>query len=362
MTDPTSPVPNAGPNPAPSPGSDLAAMTTLRVGGPAARIVTTGTTQELVEVVTAADRAGEPLLLVGGGSNLLVSDAGFPGTVVRIGTRGVAVAPAGPDRVRVTAAAGEPWEALVATAVESRWSGVEALSGIPGSTGATPIQNVGAYGAEVAQVVESLEVLDRRSGSIGRMEPAEVGFGYRDSALKRRAGRWVVLSVTMDLAIDSLGAPVRYAELAGLLGVDVGHRAPAVAVRQAVLELRRGKGMVLDEADHDTWSAGSFFTNPIVSRAQADALPVDAPRFVQPDGSVKTSAAWLITHAGFARGYSVRPGAPAALSTKHALALTNRGGATAEDLLELARVLRAGVAERFGIVLDNEPVLVGCAL
>jgi UDP-N-acetylmuramate dehydrogenase len=358
MTDPIGSVPN----PAPSDGSDLAAMTTLRVGGPAARIVTAGTAHELVELVTAADLAGEPLLLVGGGSNLLVADEGFPGTVVRIGTRGVAVAPAGPDRVRVTIAAGEPWEPFVASAVESGWSGVEALSGIPGSTGATPIQNVGAYGAEVAQVVESLEVLDRRSGAVGRMEPAEAGFGYRDSALKRQPGRWVVLSVTMDLTVDPLGAPVRYSELAGQLGVDLGDRAPASAVRQAVLELRRGKGMVLDEADHDTWSAGSFFTNPIVSPAQADALPVDAPRFVQPDGSVKTSAAWLITHAGFTRGYAVRPGARAALSTKHALALTNRGGATAEDVLELARVLRAGVAERFGIVLENEPVLVGCAL
>ncbi len=358
MTDPSGPVPSRAPND----GLDLAAMTTLRVGGPAARIVTAGTTQELVEVVTAADLAGEPLLLVGGGSNLLVADEGFPGTVVRIGTRGVAVAPAGPDRVRVTIAAGEPWETFVASAVSSGWSGVEALSGIPGSTGATPIQNVGAYGAEVAQVVESLEVLDRRSGAVGRMEPAEAGFGYRDSALKRQPGRWVVLSVTMDLAVGEMGAPVRYAELAGLLGVDLGDRAPASAVRQAVLELRRGKGMVLDDADHDTWSAGSFFTNPIVSPAQADALPVDAPRFVQPDGSVKTSAAWLITHAGFTRGYAVRPGARAALSSKHALALTNRGGATAEDVLELARVLRAGVAERFGIVLENEPVLVGCAL
>jgi UDP-N-acetylmuramate dehydrogenase len=358
MTHPTSP----GPDRAASSGPALAGMTTLRVGGPADRIVTAGTTEELVEVATSADLAGEPLLLVGGGSNLLVADEGFPGTVVRIGTRGIAVAPAGPDRVRVTVAAGEPWEPFVASAVEAGWSGVEALSGIPGSTGATPIQNVGAYGAEVAQIVESLEVLDRRSGAVGRMLPTEAGFGYRSSALKRAPGRWVVLSVTFDLAMDARSAPVRYAELAGVLGVRVGDRAPSEAVRQAVLELRRSKGMVLDPADHDTWSAGSFFTNPIVSPAQADALPADAPRFVQPDGSVKTSAAWLITRAGFARGYSVRPGARAALSSKHALALTNRGGATAEDLLELARAVRAGVAERYGILLQNEPVLVGCAL
>ncbi len=337
-------------------------MTTLRVGGPARRVIDVATEADLVEAVTAADAVGEPLLLVGGGSNLLVADAGFPGTVLRISTRGVRVHPAEPGRLRVEVAAGEPWDAFVGAAVGSGWSGVEALSGIPGSSGATPIQNVGAYGAEVAQVIESLEVLDRRTGVVERMPPGAAGFGYRGSALKRAPGRWVVLSVTMDLAVDPLGAPVRYAELAGLLGVEVGQRAPAPEVRQAVMDLRRGKGMVLDPADHDTWSAGSFFTNPIITIPEADALPADAPRFVLGDGSVKTSAAWLISRAGFARGFAVRPGAPASLSTKHSLALTNRGGATAEDLLELARVVRAGVADRFGIILENEPVLVGCAL
>ncbi len=340
----------------------LAGMTTLRVGGPARRVMHVATDDDLVEAVTSADAGGEPLLLVGGGSNLLVADDGFPGTVVRIESRGVRVESAGSGRVRVRVSAGEPWEALVATAVESGWSGVEALSGIPGSSGATPIQNVGAYGAEVSRVIESLEVLDRRTGAVRRMGPDEAAFGYRSSALKRTPGRWVVLSVTMDLAVDRLGSPVGYAELAGLLGVAIGDRAPAAAVRQAVLELRRGKGMVLDDSDHDTWSAGSFFTNPVLSAAAADALPEGAPRFDQPDGSVKTSAAWLISNAGFPRGFAVRPGAPAALSTKHSLALTNRGGATAQDLLELARAVRAGVAERFGIVLDNEPVLVGCEL
>jgi UDP-N-acetylmuramate dehydrogenase len=221
---------------------------------------------------------------------------------------------------------------------------------------------VGAYGAEVARVIDSLEVLDRRTGAVVRMAPEEAGFGYRSSELKRTPGRWAVLSVTMDLEVDPLGAPVRYAELAGLLGVEIGDRAPARAVREAVLELRRGKGMVLDASDHDTWSAGSFFTNPILGSAEAEALPEAAPRFEQPNGSVKTSAAWLISNAGFPRGYAVRPGARAALSTKHSLALTNRGGATAEDLLELARAVRAGVAERFGILLENEPVLVGCEL
>jgi UDP-N-acetylmuramate dehydrogenase len=315
-----------------------------------------------VAAVTAADASGEPVLLVGGGSNLLVSDAGFPGTVVRVLTSGVEVAGRGDSAVSVRVAAGEPWDGLVARAVVEGWSGIEALAGIPGATGATPIQNVGAYGAEVAHVVESLDVLDRRSGHVRPMTPEQAGFGYRTSLLKRDPGRWVVLSVALRLAEDPLSAPIRYTELARALGVEVGARVPLADARAAVLDLRRGKGMVLDPADHDTWSAGSFFTNPILSAEQAATLPADAPRFDQPDGRIKTSAAWLISHAGFERGFAVRPGAPAALSTKHSLALTNRGGATAEDLLELARAVRAGVTERFGISLENEPVLVGCSL
>lgn len=340
----------------------LADLTTLRVGGPAQRVVHAATEDDLVEAVARADAASEQVLLVGGGSNLLVADAGFPGTVVRIGTRGVVVEPSVPGRVRVRVTAGEPWDAFVAIAVESGWSGVEALSGIPGSTGATPIQNVGAYGAEVAQVVESMEVLDRRSGEVRRMAPGEATFGYRTSALKRQPNHWVVLAVTFHLALDRLSAPVRYSELASALGVAIGARADLDDVREAVLDLRRAKGMVLDDADHDTWSAGSFFTNPILSADRAAALPEDAPRFPQPDGMVKTSAAWLISNAGFGRGFKLGPGARAALSGKHSLAVTNRGGASAEDLLELARVVRAGVADRFGVVLENEPVLVGCTL
>jgi UDP-N-acetylmuramate dehydrogenase len=308
------------------------------------------------------DAAGEPLLVLGGGSNLLVADAGFPGTVVRVRTRGVAVSVCDDATVRVRVQAGEPWDQLVARAVSEGWSGIEALSGIPGSTGATPIQNVGAYGAEVASVIESIDVLDRSTGRVGSMATGRAGFGYRTSALKRTQGRWLVLAVTFRLPVGPLSAPVRYAELAGRLGVAVGDRVPLAEVRVAVLDLRRSKGMVLDYADHDTWSAGSFFTNPILSSELADTLPPGAPRFPQPDGTVKTSAAWLISNAGFERGFAVRPGAPAALSTKHSLALTNRGGATAEDLLELAREVRAGVRARFGITLENEPVLVGCSL
>jgi UDP-N-acetylmuramate dehydrogenase len=319
------------------------------------------TAEELVAAVRNADAAGEPVLLLGGGSNLLVADAGFPGTVVRIATEGLVVRRAGSD-VLLQVAAGAPWDALVDRAMAEGWSGLEALSGIPGSVGATPIQNVGAYGAEVAQLLAGLTVLDRRTGRVATMAPTEAGFGYRTSVLKRTPDRWVVLDVSFRLRVDPASAPIRYAELAARLDVPVGARAPAGDVRAAVLALRRGKGMVLDASDHDTWSAGSFFTNPVLPADRATALPDAAPRFAQPDGTVKTSAAWLITQAGFDRGFAVRPGAPASLSTKHALALTNRGGAGAEDLLELARVVRDRVAERFGIVLEPEPVLVGCTL
>jgi UDP-N-acetylmuramate dehydrogenase len=313
-------------------------------------------------VVASGDAAGEPLLLVGGGSNLLVADGGFPGTVVRVLTRGVAVSVCDDATVRLRVQAGEPWDQLVDRAVTEGWSGIEALSGIPGSAGATPIQNVGAYGAEVAGVIESIDVLDRRTGRVGTMSATQAAFRYRTSALKPDPDHWLVLAVTFRLPMDQRSAPVRYAELAGRLGVEVGDRVPLAEVRAAVLDLRRSKGMVLDSSDHDTWSAGSFFTNPILSAELAGTLPPGAPRFPQPDGMVKVSAAWLISHAGFERGHRVRPGAPAALSTKHSLALTNRGGATAADLLELARDVRAGVQARFGITLENEPVLVGCSL
>ena len=338
---------------------DLADHTTLRLGGPAARWVRATTEDELITAVSAADGAGEPVLVLAGGSNLVVSDDGFPGTVVEVATRGVA-----PDvedgvscgGVLVTVAAGETWDDLVALAVEREWSGVEALSGIPGSVGATPIQNVGAYGQEVSQTVASVRVWDRVLRGVRTFANADCGFGYRTSRFKQDAGRHVVLSVTFQLRQGSLGAPVAYAELARMLGVELGERAPLADVRRAVLSLRAGKGMVLDTTDHDTWSAGSFFTNPVVA---ADAVPVGAPAWPQPDGRVKTSAAWLIEHAGYGKGYG---GGPAALSGKHTLALTNRGGATTADLLALAREVRDGVEARFGIRLVNEPVLVGCEL
>jgi UDP-N-acetylmuramate dehydrogenase len=321
------------------------------------------TEADLVAAVDEADQAGEPLLLLAGGSNLVVADEGFPGTVVEIATGGVA-----PDvedgvscgGVMVTVAAGENWDDLVGRAVESGWVGVEALSGIPGSVGATPIQNVGAYGQEVSQTVATVRVWDRRLRGVRTFANADCGFGYRHSRFKADPGRHVVLDVTFQFRQGDLGAPVRYAELAATLGVGVGERAPMADVRAAVLGLRTGKGMVLDPADHDTWSAGSFFTNPVID---AGAVPEGAPAWPNPDGTVKTSAAWLIERAGFSKGYGLdRNARRVGLSTKHTLALTNRGDATTDDLLALAREVRDGVEEKFGIRLVNEPVLVGCEL
>ena len=348
----------------------LADHTTLRVGGPADRLVVATTEAELIEAVTGCDRRGEPVLVVGGGSNLLVADEGFRGTVVVVATRGISadVSACGGAAVRV--AAGENWEAFVAEAVAREWSGVEALSGIPGSVGATPIQNVGAYGAEVAQTIASVRTWDRERDTQRTFALSDCGFGYRTSRFKREPGRYLVLEVGFQFPLASLGAPVAYAELARALGVDVGRRAPAADVREAVLALRRGKGMVLDAADHDTWSTGSFFTNPILTEEGAALLPPEAPRYpvvdhtviAQIDGNpavipglVKTSAAWLIDHAGFGKGYG-QPG-NASLSTKHVLALTNRGGATATEIRALADEVVAGVKGAWGVDLVPEPVL-----
>jgi UDP-N-acetylmuramate dehydrogenase len=337
----------------------LSEVTTLRLGGPAREIVTARTEAELVAAVSEADAAGTPVLLVGGGSNLVVADAGFDGRAVLIRTTGVVVDQDACSGATVTVAAGESWDAFVARAVASEWIGVEALAGIPGSVGATPIQNVGAYGQEVAQTIVRVRTWDRRDGAVRTLTADQCGFGYRSSRFKSEPGRHVLLDVTFQLRLGDLGAPVAYAELARTLGVEVGQRAPATGVRDAVLALRRGKGMVLDPDDHDTWSAGSFFTNPVLAPEAAERLPADAPRFAQPDGSVKTSAAWLISHAGFERGHGTDR---VSLSTKHALALTHRGGASTDDLLMLAREVRDGVRATYGIELEPEPNLVGCAL
>jgi UDP-N-acetylmuramate dehydrogenase len=340
-------------------GERLADHTTLRLGGPARRVVRARTEQDLVTAIRSCDEAGEPVLLVAGGSNLVVADDGFDGTAVLVETGGVRVEQDACSGAMVTVAAGEPWDDLVARAVDEGWVGVEALSGIPGSVGATPVQNVGAYGQEVADTIASVRCWDRVTGDVRTFAAADCGFGYRTSRFKEDPSRFVVLDVTFQLRLGDLGAPVRYAELARSLDVQPGQRAPMTRVRETVLALRRGKGMVLDPDDHDTWSAGSFFTNPFLHADQVDVLPRDAPRWERPDGSVKTSAAWLIEHAGFAKGHGNER---VSLSAKHTLALTNRGGATTADLLALATEVQRGVHAKFGVWLVNEPVLVGCEL
>ncbi len=345
----------------------LAPLTTLGIGGPAATLVEAATADEAVAAVRAADAAGEPVLVLAGGSNVVVADAGFAGTVVRLVSRGVHVAPRD-GHVGVTVEAGEPWDAVVERAVAHGFAGLECLSGIPGSAGATPIQNVGAYGQEVAETIRSVRAYDREAGAIVDLAPDACQFTYRGSAFKRR-DRHVVLAVTFALDRSRRSSPIRYPELAVRLGIEVGARAPMADVREAVLDLRRAKGMVLDPADADTASAGSFFTNPILEerafadlRARAAArLGRDAepPAYPEPGGRTKTSAAWLIEHAGFAKGH----GAGAVrLSSKHTLAITNRGGGTAAELIALARELRDGVFDAFGVDLEAEPVLVGLTL
>ena len=336
----------------------LSRHTTFHLGGPARRLIVATTEQQLIGAVSGGDSRGEPVLVLGGGSNVLIADEGFDGTVVKVASRGVRADISDCAGADISVAAGETWDDLVAHAVASGWSGMETLSGIPGSVGAVPIQNVGAYGAEVATLIQRVRTWDRAEGAIRTFAAAECDFSYRTSRFKREAGRYVVLRVDFQLPLGDLGQPIRYPELARALGVEAGQRAPATQVREKVLAIRRGKGMVLDESDHDTWSAGSFFTNPVLTPEQAAALPAEAPRFPAGEG-VKTSAAWLIQHAGFPAGYG---SGPATLSTRHVLALTNRGQATTADVVSLAREIRDGVRERFGITLVPEVNLVGVGI
>lgn len=393
-------------------GIRFADLTTLRVGGPIDRLVTATTHDELVDLVREAEASGEPWMVLGGGSNLLVGDEGFAGTVVRIATRGIAVLP-GVEKgtVHLRVQAGENWDELVAYTVEQGYSGLEALSGIPGSVGASPVQNIGAYGQELANALVGIEFLDEGADEPRFMTADELELGYRTSVLKQGL-RGVVVSVefalhdtTAERAVlgEALGTPVAYAQLAQALGVQLGDRVPVARVREAVLALRSGKGMVLDPDDRDSVSAGSFFTNPIVSEHVARTLPGDAPRwYVAPDepdevipladleaGSpldaflahqadleraeqqstdaaaaeplVKLSAAWLIEQSGIRRGFAL-PGSRAGISTKHTLALTNRGGASADEVAQLARFVQGRVQAEFGITLHPEPMLVGLEL
>ncbi len=350
----------------------LASMTTLGLGGPARRVIAPDREEDLIEAVREIDGTGGRLLVVGGGSNLVVGDEGFDGTVLRMSTRGIAseraTAPGGRPVRHLTALAGEPWDDLVARCVADGLTGVECLAGIPGLVGAVPMQNVGAYGQDVSETIVGVRAWDRASGQITEVDHAACRFSYRNSAFRGRDDR-VILSVTFAFEEGNESAPIRYAELARALGVREGERAPLARVRETVIALRRGKGMVLDPADADSTSAGSFFTNPILdgeSLSQlrervASALGTEAslPVFPEADGRSKVSAAWLIERAGFPRGYAM---GPVAISSKHALALTNRGGATTADLLALARAIRDGVRATFGVTLENEPVFVGVSL
>ena len=389
----------------------LADYTTLHLGGPAGRFVSAETEDDLVATVRAADAEAEPVLVLGGGSNLVVADEGFPGVVVLAAAAGVEFTADG-DAVVVTAAAGQDWDELVQRCLAEELSGVECLSGIPGRAGATPIQNVNAYGQDVAHTITSVRAYDRLTDRIVQIAAADCGFGYRTSMFKRppsgstggrlagrgsavgapgsrsrgevlnpaaATGRYVILAVTFRLGVSPLSAPVRYGELSRLLGVAEGARVPAAEARAAVLQLRRGKGMVLDASDPDTRSAGSFFTNPVVDASQYEGLArrvagdgsgydgsggmAGLPHWPAEEGQVKLSAAWLIEHAGFGRGYRLA-GDPegARISTKHALALTNPGEGSTASLMGLARQIRAGVRGAFGVELTNEPVLVGVAL
>ncbi|GAA3708081.1 UDP-N-acetylmuramate dehydrogenase [Nonomuraea antimicrobica] len=340
----------------------LAPHTTLRLGGPAREFAEATSAEQLVSLIAEADRSAVPTLVLGGGSNVVVSDEGFDGLVIKVATEGVAVSRDG-EQVVVTVEAGEDWDQLVARAVAEGWSGIECLSGVPGLVGSTPIQNVGAYGQEVAQTIRCVRAYDRRTRHVVDLEARQCGFSYRDSVFKRDLARYVVLAVTYALDLSELSGPVVYDELARRLGAEAGGRVPLDRAREAVLGVRRGKGMVLDPADPDTRSAGSFFTNPVLTAREAEELAVRAPghpRWDLPGGLVKVPAAWLIEQAGYPKGYEL---GPVRISTKHTLALTNpTERATTEDLLALAREVRAGVREKFGVTLVNEPVMVGCTL
>ncbi|MGJ3189082.1 UDP-N-acetylmuramate dehydrogenase [Paenarthrobacter sp. FR1] len=350
----------------------ISELTTAAVGGPAGNYVEARTEAEIIDAVRSADAAGEKLLIIGGGSNLLVSDDGYHGTVLKIASEGFTVnSEDSCGGVSVVVQAGHNWDALVEHSVLHAWSGLEALSGIPGATGATPVQNVGAYGADVSQTIAAVRTWDRERNAVQTFTNSELRFGYRDSLLKQTtvegSPRYVVLTVEFQLPLGRMSAPIRYAELARVLGVEVGKRAYSNDVRREVLKLRASKGMVLDAQDRDTYSTGSFFTNPIVPAERAAELPENAPKYpAGTDGLVKLSAAWLIDQAGFGKGFGLEAhsvsGGRASLSTKHTLAITNRGSASAADMVAVAREVRDGVVERFGIELHPEPLLIGVSL
>jgi UDP-N-acetylmuramate dehydrogenase len=337
--------------------TDLHKYTSLRVGGPAKSIVNVSTEAEIIAAIEAA--GDSPILIIGGGSNVLISDSGFEGTVIHIANNQAESEVDACSGATLTIGAGEDWDQFVATTISRGFAGLETLSGIPGTVGAAPIQNIGAYGHEVSEFITRVRTYDRQAKAIKTFTNAECEFEYRSSHFKKHPGRYVVLSVQFQIRTGEISTPITYAELATKLGIAVGEKAPVTDTRNAVMELRASKGMLLNPNDKDSWSAGSFFTNPIVSAEVASALPEGAPKWPTADGRVKTSAAWLIEHSGIDKGQTH---GGARISTKHVLALTNSGNATAEELVELAREVRASVQEQFGITLEPEVNLVGITL
>jgi UDP-N-acetylmuramate dehydrogenase len=337
--------------------TDLHKYTSLRVGGPAKSIVNVSTEAEIVAAIEAA--GDSPILIIGGGSNVLISDKGFEGTVIHIANNEAEAEVDACSGATLTIGAGENWDDFVATTISRGYAGLETLSGIPGTVGAAPIQNIGAYGHEVSEFITRVRTYDRQTKAIKTFTNAECEFEYRNSIFKRTPGRYIVLSVQFQIRTGEISTPITYAELAKKLGIAVGEKAPVIDTRKAVMELRAAKGMLLNPDDKDSWSAGSFFTNPIITNDVASQLPESAPRWPLADGRVKTSAAWLIEHSGIDKGQSH---GGARVSTKHVLALTNSGNATADDLVELAREIRASVQAKFGITLEPEVNLVGITL
>jgi UDP-N-acetylmuramate dehydrogenase len=337
--------------------ADLRDYTSLRVGGPAKKFVEVGTETQIIAAIEAA--GDSPILIIGGGTNILVADSGFEGTVIRITSHSMESEIDACSGATLTIGAGENWDEFVSTSINRGFAGLETLSGIPGTVGAAPIQNIGAYGHEVAEFITRVRTYDRQAKGIKTFTNSECEFSYRNSHFKAHPGRYVILDVQFNLRSGEMTTAITYAELAKKLGIEVGEKAQIVATRAAVLELRGAKGMLLNPSDRDSWSAGSFFTNPIVSKEVAAQLPEGAPQWPTADGMVKTSAAWLIEHSGVHKGDSH---GGARVSTKHVLALTNAGNATATDIAELAKSAQKSVFNKFGITLESEVNLIGIAL
>ena len=336
----------------------LSSFTTLRVGGPARKIVHAHSEAELIEFVKAADSVKEPILILGGGSNLLISDAGFAGTVIRVESKGNALDYDACSGGMIEVSAGEDWDKFVKISIEKGFADLESLSGIPGTVGGAPIQNIGAYGHEVSETIARVKTYDRSKGEVKTFTNTECKFSYRNSIFKEQPGRYVILTLTFQLRKGAQSLPITYAELAKQLSVNIGDQVEVTKVREAVLKLRASKGMLIN-LENEIYSAGSFFVNPILSKSVADKLPADAPRWPQNDGKIKTSAAWLMEHSGVVKGEKL---AGAQISDKHVLALTNSGDATAENIVELAKRARKKVYEKFGIKLEAEVQLVGVNL